>query len=196
MMTREIKNVKYQSILNAGKRLFWKYGIKKVTVEDICREAGISRMTFYKHFPNKVDLAVYILKQLFNEYYDYFNNLFTSDLAFEEQLKRIIKIKLEASKNMSMEIVRDIYQSDIPELVELMENQKQKSSSITLDFIMQGKNAGYIRKDLKNEFVLFQLNQILEMMKSDELFTLYDDTQIMTKNILDYFFNGILNKEN
>jgi len=188
--------VKYQSILNAGKRLFWKYGIKKVTVEDICREAGISRMTFYKNFPNKVDLAVYILKQLFNEYYDYFNNLFTSDLAFEEQLKRIIKIKLEASKNMSMEIVRDIYQSGIPELVELMENQKQKSLSITLDFIMQGKNAGYIRKDLKNEFVLFQLNQILEMMKSDELLTLYDDTQIMTKNILDYFFNGILNKEN
>lgn len=196
MMTKEIKNVKYQSILNAGKRLFWKYGIKKVTVEDICREAGISRMTFYKHFPNKIDLAVYILRQLYNEYYDYFNNLFTSDLAFEDQLKRIIKIKLEASKNMSMEIVRDIYQSDIPELVELMENQKQKSLSITLDFIMQGKNAGYIRKDLKNEFVLFQLNQILEMMKSDELFTLYDDTQIMTKNILDYFFNGILNKEN
>lgn len=196
MMTKEIKNVKYQSILNAGKRLFWKYGIKKVTVEDICREAGISRMTFYKHFPNKIDLAVYILRQLYNEYYDYFNNLFTSDLAFEDQLKQIIKIKLEASKNMSMEIVRDIYQSDIPELVELMENQKQKSLSITLDFILQGKNAGYIRKDLKNEFVLFQLNQILEMMKSDELFTLYDDTQIMTKNILDYFFNGILNKEN
>ena len=48
---------KEQDILIAGKKLFFKYGLKKVTIEEICAEANVSKMTFYKYFPNKTALV-------------------------------------------------------------------------------------------------------------------------------------------
>ena len=41
------KNKKKQSIIKASRDLFMRYGIKRVTVEEICETAGVSKMTFY-----------------------------------------------------------------------------------------------------------------------------------------------------
>ncbi len=53
-------NEKYKDILETGQELFWKFGFRRVTIEEICKEAGISKMTFYKYFSNKMDLAITI----------------------------------------------------------------------------------------------------------------------------------------
>jgi AcrR family transcriptional regulator len=53
-------NKKFQSTVNKAKELFWKYGIKKVSIEEICAEAPVSKMTFYKFFKNKNDLAEWV----------------------------------------------------------------------------------------------------------------------------------------
>ena len=55
-------NKKYKQIIATSKELFWKFGIKRVTVEEICSQAHVSKMTFYKFFPNKIELAKIILK--------------------------------------------------------------------------------------------------------------------------------------
>ena len=49
-------NPKYLDIFKTAKDLFWKYGIKRVSIEEICKEAKVSKMTFYKFFPNKIEL--------------------------------------------------------------------------------------------------------------------------------------------
>ena len=189
-------NPKREQIIQKGRELFWKFGIKRVTIEEICREAGVSKMTFYKYFSNKVYLAVLIFRQFYNKYYDYFERLFESNIRFEEKLSELINIKLEAAENMSMEMVRDMYQSDIPELIKLFEDMQKKSFSMTLNFIAQGKKEGCIRKDFKNDFILFQLNHMIEWMRNDELLALYSDSRMLTKNLFDYFFHGILTREN
>jgi len=189
-------NPKRAQILRTGKDLFWKFGVKRVTIGEICKEAGVSKMTFYKYFPNKVELAVHIFKQLYDEYYGYIEQLFSSDISFGEKLSGLIKMKLEAAENISMEIVRDMYQSKIPELIKLFEDMQKKSLSMTLNFIVQGKKEGCIRGDFKNEFILFQINQMIELIRNDELLALYNDTPTLTKNVLDYFFYGILTREN
>ena len=51
-------NRKYDDIMSTGKDLFWKYGIRRVTVEEICEKSNVSKMTFYKYFPNKETLAL------------------------------------------------------------------------------------------------------------------------------------------
>jgi len=46
-------NPKREQILTTGKELFWKFGFKRVTIEEICKEAGVSKMTYYKFFTTK-----------------------------------------------------------------------------------------------------------------------------------------------
>ena len=52
---------KYQQIVETATDLFMRFGVKRVTVEEICRTAQISKMTFYKYFNNKIELAEYII---------------------------------------------------------------------------------------------------------------------------------------
>ena len=72
------------AILKNGKDLFWKYGIRKVTVEDICKEAGVSKMTFYRSFENKYEVAKIILIELANDSYVIFSELFSREDPFPE----------------------------------------------------------------------------------------------------------------
>ena len=56
-ITAELKD----SILRKTEKLFLKYGIKSVTMDDIARELGISKKTLYQFFENKTDLLSQIV---------------------------------------------------------------------------------------------------------------------------------------
>jgi TetR/AcrR family transcriptional regulator, cholesterol catabolism regulator len=49
-------------ILQRTEALFFKYGIKSVTMDDISRELGMSKKTLYQYFENKIDLLSQIMK--------------------------------------------------------------------------------------------------------------------------------------
>lgn len=50
-------------LLTAAVRLICKNGYAAVTVEDITAEAGVSRITFYRHFTGKAALALQLFQQ-------------------------------------------------------------------------------------------------------------------------------------
>ena len=66
-MKNKNQNKSYQAILKAAKTLFWKYGVKRVSVEEVSKEAGVSKMTFYRHFKNKDEVALKIMLQIFEK---------------------------------------------------------------------------------------------------------------------------------
>jgi len=45
-------------ILDATDRLMARYGFRKMSIDDIAREAGVSRRTVYVHFKNKEDVGL------------------------------------------------------------------------------------------------------------------------------------------
>lgn len=60
--------IKTNHIAKCATNLFIEYGIKKVTVEEICKQAGISKGTYYKYFfSNKLDLVIHIVNDIFEE---------------------------------------------------------------------------------------------------------------------------------
>lgn len=48
-------------ILERSSAVFMKYGLKSVTMDDLCREIGVSKKTIYKYFEDKTDLVHSIL---------------------------------------------------------------------------------------------------------------------------------------
>lgn len=49
-------------ILERSGAVFMKYGLKSVTMDDLCREIGVSKKTIYKYFEDKTDLVNSILR--------------------------------------------------------------------------------------------------------------------------------------
>jgi AcrR family transcriptional regulator len=50
-------------LLAAGVNRFCEHGYMSVSVEDIALAAGVSRVTFYRHFSSKADLALELFRQ-------------------------------------------------------------------------------------------------------------------------------------
>lgn len=51
-----------QTILTKASELFCRYGIKSVSIDDICHELGMSKKTFYQHYSTKDELVDAILE--------------------------------------------------------------------------------------------------------------------------------------
>lgn len=63
-------------ILQSAKELFFLYGIKSVTVDDICRHIGMSKKTLYLFFKNKEELIESLLEKNLNENKKEFEQIF------------------------------------------------------------------------------------------------------------------------
>ena len=185
-------NPKYQSIFNTSKELFWKYGIKRVTIEEICKKAEVSKMTFYKFFPNKIELAKTILDELFNTSMVKFNEIVTNDIPFSEKLKELFLMKIEGMNNFSMEFINDIYTNPETGLKGYMEELQQKSMGIIINFYKDAQSKGFIRKEIKIDFILAYSRQIMKMMEDQHLVTQYDKPQDLVIESMNLLFYGIV----
>ena len=51
-----------QRILHTADRLFYEGGLRSIGIDRIIAEAGVAKMSLYKHFPSKDDLILAVLK--------------------------------------------------------------------------------------------------------------------------------------
>ena len=58
--------MKEERIINSARELFIKYGIKKVSMNEIAKNAGVTKKTVYSYFVNKADLINYFIKDELN----------------------------------------------------------------------------------------------------------------------------------
>ena len=66
---REIKaEQNFKNITATAKSLFFSYGFDRVTVDDICAQANVSKSTFYTHFSSKQDLLIFFVAEDRNEF--------------------------------------------------------------------------------------------------------------------------------
>lgn len=84
------------TIVDVAIQKFIKEGFENVTINDIVRETGMSRGSFYAHFKSKEDLLCSaIFQDMDNDYFDYYNDVIVRNdehLDPVEQLKRFLSM--------------------------------------------------------------------------------------------------------
>ena len=81
----------HNAILSAAAELFGRKSVRKVTVSDIAKKAGIAKGTFYVHFESKDELVWHFLEHEMNSAVIWFNKLIVKgyDRASIEELINI-----------------------------------------------------------------------------------------------------------
>jgi AcrR family transcriptional regulator len=188
----EKKSEKFQAITAAAKSLFWKHGIRRVTIDEICHDAGVSKMTCYKYFSNKTAIAKYLIEDLFETGVKVYKEIYNSDIPYEEKVKKIIELKMSNAHEMSQELVDDIYKYQDEELAETIEDIKKRMIGIYLEDIEEAQKEGEIRTDIKPEFMLYFLTNLTEMLTDPKLVELYPNPEQMIIEVMSFFFYGIM----
>jgi len=189
------KSKKYQLIIKTSRDLFMRYGIKRVTVEEICETAGVSKMTFYKHFKNKLDLALLILNIEIEEGINRYKRIMDQDVPYSEKAKEIIKMKLESSEDISQEMLKDLMSSAIPEVAELMHRISQENLELFFDDMVSAQKKGEIRSDINPKLIIYMLGQMQEMAADEWVLSMYESPQTLISEIINFFFYGILSRK-
>jgi AcrR family transcriptional regulator len=188
----EKQSEKFEAITAAAKSLFWKHGIRRVTIDEICQDAGVSKMTCYKYFSNKTAIAKYLIEDLFETGVKAYKEIYNSDIPYEEKVKKIIELKMSNAHEMSQELVDDIYKYQDEELAETIEEIKKRMIGIYLEDIQEAQKEGEIRTDIKPEFMLYFLTNLTEMLTDPKLVGLYPNPEQMIIEVLSFFFYGIM----
>jgi len=191
----EKQSEKFSAIVFAAKSLFWKHGIRRVTIEEICKEAGVSKMTCYKYFSNKTAIAKYLIEDLFETGVKAYKEIYNSDIPYEEKVKKMVDLKMSNAHEMSQELLDDIYKNQEEELSETIETIKKKMIGVYLEDIREAQKTGEIRNDVKPEFMLYFLNNLTEMLTDQRLVGIYSNPEQMIAEVMNFFFYGIMPRE-
>lgn len=186
---------KKKQILATGKALFWKHGFKRVTVEEICTEAKVSKMTFYKHFANKMELVKAVMEKLTGETLNRYEKIMNSDIPFTEKIELQLQMKMEGTTDLSSEFLDDLLIHGEPEIMQYMSDLSKRLLSIVHNDYIQAQKRGEIRKDVKPEFIIYFLNHIYEMLKDEQLISIYRNPNELAMELTRFFFYGIANRK-
>ena len=156
------------TIVTTSSRLFEQFGIRSVSIDNVCNELRISKKTFYTHFPQKEDLVEAVLNSKKKAEYERFEKLFKNRNAIDSLILIIKEIKKGAeAESQTMFFDLEKY---YPKIFE--KHMSIKTEEIRHGFeinLKQGIVEGYYREDLDVELIsLFhslQIKNTFELMQ-------------------------------
>lgn len=155
-----MENAQSQILKKSGE-MFFKLGIRSVSIDDICHELGISKKTFYVYFASKDELVAQLLHVSIDEMAKKMENWLR--LHDFRQLISILLAQKEVSKNdvrCVPQLVYDLkkyYPQQFAEFqVKLFEVQKDYLKQ----YLEQGIREGLVREQLDVEMTAMLLAKL------------------------------------
>ncbi|OHD63494.1 MAG: hypothetical protein A2176_11330 [Spirochaetes bacterium RBG_13_51_14] len=188
------ENKKYWDLINTARELFFKHGIKRVTIEEICEKADVSKVTFYKFFRNKKDCAVRVLSELYARILKEQDEIMNRPIPFIEKIKELISHSIALNEELD-----DIFLDEMWETIEdfgvFYNTLKNESYKLMGEFIKQGQDEGVIRETLTPEMLSYMIDILRDMLNSERMKNIAPDPHERWDVILNFFFYGIIDSD-
>ena len=185
-----------ERILAEAERLFWKYGVRSVTMEDIARQLGISKKTIYQHFADKEQILFQVIQdKMTRDQSEMECMVIETDNPIEEILGVLNVIRKNAdqvSPNLLMDIKR-FY----PQAFTLFRQFKEgKVIGSILENIQKGIAQGIYRDDV-NPAILARLRvEEIELAFNNDLFpTAQYSMHDIQAELIHHFVRGMLTEK-
>ena len=188
------ESIKHQHIIDTATDLFLKFGVKRVTVEEICRSAKVSKMTFYKYFKNKTELAEYIIFSILDTAQKEFDSIWKEISTFQYKIDQFIKLKMIYAKKFSKEFLGD-FMNLSPKIHDKVLDYSRKNQITFIKLIEQAQSKGVIRNDVSIDIITLMLNHFIELRDDKRFLNLYGNVEDITSDMLNFFFYGVMGKK-
>ncbi len=147
-------------VLSVARKLFLEHGLKRVSVEQICQEAGASKMSFYRSFANKKELAKLILTDWITESYRKVEEVYEMSIPFSEKLEKLLASKARIAEGIGQAFLVDLMSEEYIELRNQLFIVKEKHNHQLIDFLKKAQHNGEVRSDLDIPFFMMLAEKI------------------------------------
>ena len=181
------RSKKETQIVQTAEDLFMNHGIRRVSVEEICRRAGVSKMTFYKYFANKIELVRHLWNAWVDEGYERLDEIDAMDIPLPEKIQMMFDWKTDLLSKMSTEFLDEI----LP-----LELEQEKVLRRFMEFIINAQKRGEIRAGINPEFLMAVLDKLYELGDNEKLRARYPSLIEFNREIKDFFWYGVIERGN
>jgi AcrR family transcriptional regulator len=143
-------------------------------------------MTFYKYFPNKVELIRSIRDEWLEEGFKKFDEIKALAIPFPDKINLMTRWKVELASRINAEFIRDIISND--DAAELF---KQRYLGNIRDAQMKGE----IRSDINLEFLWMVLEKIGELFMEGNWKNVFSELSQYQHQIRTLIFYGLLTRK-
>lgn len=148
-----------EEILNAAQKAFLKYGIEKITLDDIALECGVKKTALYYYFKNKDELLAEMILLKLNGFMSKLQEAVGNAGNVQEKLRTYMKMKIEIMRE-NMPFFKLFEREHLP-LKTKNFLQTHKTRVLELDF---GLVKDVIKQGIDNQRVNFELSDSLVLM--------------------------------
>ncbi|MFZ7120672.1 MAG: TetR/AcrR family transcriptional regulator [Eubacteriaceae bacterium] len=143
---------KIDKILTTIIKLFSENDIKKVTMDDIARQANVSKMTLYKYFGDRESLYKYVFKWVVKQHDSQLEKVFSSKDNTTQNMIAFLNVSVDFIDKMHYALCMKLSQFD-DDIKKEFTSLNHKNKTIMIDLIMQGKKNMLISRDISNECI-------------------------------------------
>lgn len=180
-----IKSDKYNSLLETAKTLFFRHGIRRVTIEEICAEAKVSKVTFYKYFNDKNDLVRVIREELTQIGFAQLDEINALPLSYPEKVEMMTAWRVQFFASMKGDFIKEII-----DVNSVSEEIKQKY----LANIKKAQQDGEIDPNLSPELIWLVTEKFNEIVKDGHWETCVSDHIQAQEQLRHMYFYGLLKR--
>jgi TetR/AcrR family transcriptional regulator, cholesterol catabolism regulator len=177
------------TILKTSAKLFLKFGLRSVSIDDICNELRISKKTFYQYFPKKEDLVEAVLIDLDQKKQKRIEHQIPTDGNVIDNVMCFSASRMVNKNNQFMRFFFDLVKY-YPEIHKrhMLRSHKDIYSNVQ-EIIVEGINQHLFRNDLDintmTQFIAIQFMTAMNLVSQDK-------KQIQKQPIVDFLIDSIL----
>jgi AcrR family transcriptional regulator len=149
-------DIKDRIIQQAG-RLFFQYGVKSTSMDEVASSLGISKRTIYENFRDKEDLLLSYLKQVCEDRKKTVQELMERFDNVVEVFLHIMEIHKTATF-ANIKFYEDIYRY-YPNVDAFLKEESHKANEFFVQFLKKGVEQGVIRENLNIEVEAFLVEE-------------------------------------
>ena len=197
---------KRKKIIDKAWELFAKNGYEETKVEDITKDLGISKGSFYTYFATKEELLYEVLEKIKKEVIENLENINVNQMP-EKVLEDYVKAKMNHAvkilNNMKLKAVEK-HLID-PKLRIFFQELREKSTNFIKINIVEkfnSKNGNKYNADVISEFILISIEEFLydefvlknlQKMKDDDLINIQNTRKVKNslKEIIKFINNAL-----
>ena len=181
-----------EKILKVATGLFRHRGVRAVTMDDIARDAGMSKKTIYQEFKDKSQLVFEAFCVFLEKDECHLQEIFDKDEEVIDHFIKISRFMRDQYADMNPLILIEIKRFYPKAWKRFEEFKKGHALKSMVEIIEKGKQQGYFRKEINAEMMaMMRLEQIsfdFQGMTNGWDFSMYD----LQMQMFDHFIHGIL----
>ncbi|GAA4421459.1 TetR/AcrR family transcriptional regulator [Nibrella viscosa] len=185
-----------EKILTEAESLFWKYGVKSITMDDIARQLGISKKTIYQHFADKEAIVYQVVKDKLERDEKEYQCHFRGAGNPVEEILKVSELLRQHAVTVNPSMMLDV-QRHYPKAWQVFLKHKEDYILMSIrDNLQRGVREGFYRPDIDIDVMARLRIESVQLGFDERVFPgARANVMAVQEQLLHHFIRGLLTEK-